>query len=137
MAQRRMFSKEVVRSEEFLEMPSDAQTLYFHLGIDADDDGFVQPAQVMRITGAKIDSLKVLEAKGFIIQIDGERVIIITHWKMNNFIKKDRYKASIYLGLLNKYSIKLINFNDNLKYIRCTPSDSEMTPGCTPSDSVV
>jgi hypothetical protein len=118
-------------------MPGDAQALYLQLGIDADDDGFVQPAQVMRITGAKIDSLRVLEAKGFVIPFPNERVIVITHWKMNNFIKKDRHKASIYLGLLAKYGIILENSHDNIKYIACTTSDSALTPVCTTSGSVV
>lgn len=41
MARRRMFSLDVVDTDRFLDMPSSTQALYFHLGMRADDDGFV------------------------------------------------------------------------------------------------
>jgi hypothetical protein len=50
MAQRRMFSSQIVSSDEFLEMPLTSQALYFHLGMSADDDGFVSPRKVLRMT---------------------------------------------------------------------------------------
>ena len=70
MAQRRMFSAQIVNSDDFLEMPLTSQALYFHLGMSADDDGFVSPRNILRMTGAGQDDLKVLIAKGFAIPFD-------------------------------------------------------------------
>src|SRR5437773_10380944 len=66
MAQRRMFSSQIVTSDAFLEMPLTSQALYFHLGMSADDDGFVSPRKILRMTGAGEDDLKVLVAKHFV-----------------------------------------------------------------------
>src|ERR1700704_1868599 len=95
MAQRRMFSSQIVSADEFLEMPLTSQALYFHLGMSADDDGFVSPRKVLRMTGAGEDDLKVLLSKGFVIPFESG-VIVITHWKQNNYIQADRYTPSIY-----------------------------------------
>jgi hypothetical protein len=93
MAQRRMFSMQVVESDQFLEMPLTSQSLYFHLGMYADDDGFVTPNKVMRMIGATSDDLKILAAKQFIIPFESG-VIVIRHWKENNYIQSDRYKPT-------------------------------------------
>lgn len=90
-----MFSSQIVNSDGFLEMPISSQGLYFHLGMHADDDGFVTPRKVLRMIGAGDDDLKVLMAKGFVIPFDSG-VIVITHWRQNNYIQKDRYTPSIY-----------------------------------------
>ena len=39
MAERRMFHRLVVESDKFLDLSIGAQALYFHLGMQADDDG--------------------------------------------------------------------------------------------------
>src|SRR5262245_15571645 len=95
MAQRRMFSSQIVSADEFLEMPLTSQALYFHLGMSADDDGFVSPRKILRMTGAGEDDLKVLLAKNFIIPFE-TGVIVITHWKQNNYLRNDRYTPTIY-----------------------------------------
>lgn len=95
MASRRMFSQDVTNADEFLDMPLSSQALYFHLGINADDDGFVQPKRIMRMVEAKSDDLNVLKARGFIIEFE-KSVIVITHWKVNNKIRSDRKKDTIY-----------------------------------------
>src|SRR5215475_6070527 len=95
MAQRRMFSAQIVTTDAFLEMPLTSQALYFHLGMTADDDGFVSPRKVLRMTGAGEDDLKVLLSKGFVIPFQSG-VIVITHWKQNNYIQADRYTPTIY-----------------------------------------
>ncbi|MGG5369521.1 DnaD domain protein [Enterococcus sp. AZ196] len=98
MANRRMFSKDVVDSDRFLDMAPTAQNLYFHLGMHADDDGFVSsPKKVKRACSATDDDLKMLEAKNFIIAFENG-VIIISEWKLNNYIQKDRYTPSIHLS---------------------------------------
>lgn len=98
MAQRRMFSLKIVNSDAFLDMSVDARELYFQLGMNADDDGFVSPRKIMRMTGAPEDALKVLLAKRFILQF-GTGVIVIKHWRTNNYIQKDRYDETKYKDL--------------------------------------
>lgn len=96
MAKRRMFSQQITESDSFLEMPLSTQALYFHLGMSADDDGFVNnPKRIQRVIGANEDDLKLLIAKNFVIGFDSG-VIVIKHWKMNNYIPKDRYTPTVY-----------------------------------------
>lgn len=96
MAQKRMFNNSVVGSDEFLEMPDSSQNLYFHLSMQADDDGFVDKwKSIMRMTGKKEDDLKILIAKSFVIPFD-TGVLVIRHWRLNNYLQKDRYKETIY-----------------------------------------
>ena len=96
MAERRMFSKVITNSDSFLEMPSSSQNLYFHLNMNADDDGFVDKVKsIMRMIGAKDDDLRVLIAKSFIIPFD-TGIVVIRHWRINSYIQKDRYKETIY-----------------------------------------
>jgi hypothetical protein len=90
-----MFSSQIVSSDDFLEMPLTSQALYFHLGMTSDDDGFVSPRKVLRMTGVGQDDLKVLIAKGFVIPFESG-VIVITHWKQNNYLRNDRYTPTIY-----------------------------------------
>lgn len=96
MAQRRMFSKEVTTSDLFVDMPSSSQLLYFHLGMEADDEGFIGNAKMLsRAYGSNNDDLKLLEAKGFIIAFPSG-VTVVKDWNLNNKIRKDRVKATIY-----------------------------------------
>lgn len=96
MANRRMFAKAVIDSDAFMEMPATAQVLYFHMSMRADDDGFVgSPKRIMRMIGSGEDDMKTLFEKGFVIPFDSG-VVVITHWKMNNIIRGDRYKATVY-----------------------------------------
>jgi len=96
MANKRMFSLDVVDTDLFLEMSTSAQALYFHLGMRGDDDGFVSsPKKICKMMGANPDDLKVLIAKGLIIPFN-DGVCVITHWKINNSIRSDRRKPTIY-----------------------------------------
>lgn len=96
MAQKRMFSLAVVDTDRFLDMPSSAQSLYFHLGMHGDDDGFVaSPLRIMRSCGSAPDDLKLLVAKGFIYTFDSG-VCVILDWKVNNTLKNDRYAPTLY-----------------------------------------
>ena len=91
-----MFSLKIVDSDLFLDMPLSSQCLYFYLSMRADDDGFVNnPKKIIKIIGANEDDLKILIAKGFVIVFE-QGIIVITHWKINNFIRKDRYKPTLY-----------------------------------------
>lgn len=123
MAARRMFAKAVVQQDSFLDMPLSTQALYFHLGMEADDDGFLDTARrVMRSIGASVDDLRVLIAKGFILEV-GEGIVVITHWKASNYVQSDRYKPTLHtekkamLSLANgqKY---VLNPREEIQYLQ-------------------
>ncbi len=90
-----MFSPSVVGSDSFLDMGTTARELYFELGIYADDDGFISPKKIMRMTGASEDDLKMLIAKNFVIPFESG-VVVVRHWKTNNLIRKDWYRETVY-----------------------------------------
>lgn len=96
MARRRMFSLDVVDTDNFTEMSVSAQVLYFHLGMHGDDDGFVSsPRKIAKSVGCNADDLKLLVAKGFIIPFDSG-VVVIRDWNANNTLRNDRYRPTIY-----------------------------------------
>ena len=98
MAQRRMFAKTIIDSDMFLDMPLSTQCLYFHLSMRADDDGFINnPRKIQKMIGAADDDLKVLITKKFIIPFESG-IVVIKHWKIHNYIQKDRYKETVYLN---------------------------------------
>ena len=97
MANRRMFSLSIVDTDRFLEMPSSTQALYFHLGMRADDDGFVAaPKSIAAICGCSVDDIRLLAMKGF-VQAFETGVLVITDWKENNKIRKDRYTPTKFI----------------------------------------
>ncbi|TFI70108.1 hypothetical protein [Carnobacterium divergens] len=96
MAQRRMFSKTIVSSDLFLDMPKSTQALYFHLNMNADDDGFIGSSKmIMRMIGASDDDMRLLLAKKFVFEFDSG-VVVVKDWRIHNQIRKDRHKQTIY-----------------------------------------
>lgn len=94
MAEKRMFSKTIIDSDMFLDMSLSTQALYFHLAMRADDDGFINnPKRIQRMIGASDDEMKILIAKQYILPFDSG-VVVIKHWKIHNYIQKDRYHPS-------------------------------------------
>lgn len=100
MSSRRMFSSRITTSARFLKMPISCQALYFHLGMQADDDGVVEAFTVLRTVGCTEDDLKVLDAKGFIQVLNEDLVTYIIDWNENNKIRADRIVYSQYRDLL-------------------------------------
>ena len=100
MAERRMFSKRIIGSAKFLKMPLTTQALYFHLGLNADDDGIVEAWNVLKTVGCTEDDLRVLVAKEFVQVLNEDLVTYILDWNENNRIRPDRKIDSIYKGLL-------------------------------------
>lgn len=97
MAERRMFAKTIIDSDAFLDMPMSARLLYYDLGMRADDDGFINsPKKIMRITGASNDDMNILIMRKFIIPFDSG-VVVIKHWRINNYLRNDRYTETKYL----------------------------------------
>lgn len=114
MAQRRMFSKTITNSSQFLMMPQSSQNLYFHLGMNADDDWFCEHFAIMRMTDSKPDDLKILQAKWF-VNIFDDKVLVILQRKENNYIQKDRYTESKYLKIYKDELQKLWCIQDVYK----------------------
>ena len=106
MAERRMFAKTIIDSDMFIDMPMSARLLYYDLAMRADDDGFVNsPKKIMRFVGASMDDMNVLIAKQFIIPFESG-VVVIKHWKIHNYIQKDRYKATSYQAEKESLTLK-------------------------------
>lgn len=121
MAERRMFTKKIVDSDAFLDLPLSSQSLYFHLAMRADDDGFVNnPKKIQRMIGASDDDLKLLIAKRFILGFDSG-VIVIKHWRMHNLLRKDRYNPTQY-----QEELKMLELKDNGSY-----TEAENQPATT------
>ena len=130
MAERRMMAKSIIKSDQFLDMPATTQNLYFHMLLDADDDGFINaPKSIMRIVGAKEDDMKLLIAKQFVIGF-GSGVIVIKHWKIHNYIQSDRYKPSL------QPERALLDITTNKEYALNTNDVSNMDTECIQDVSV-
>lgn len=102
---RRMFSQDIVCSEEFIDMSVSSRDLYYQLAIRADDDGFVQPKSIMRLIGSSQDDLKILITKRFILPFN-TGVVVIKHWLIHNMIRLDRYKETRFIKEKSSLFIK-------------------------------
>lgn len=132
MANRRMFSLDIIDTDMFLDMSPSAQSLYFHLGMRADDDGFVSsPKRITNSVSSTIDDLKLLVSKGFIVPFESG-VCVIRHWKLNNYIQKDRYKETRYfkelqsLDVLSNGEYRLISAENQTLYTECIQDVSKV-----------
>lgn len=127
MAEKRMFAKTIVDSDAFLDMPLSAQCLYFHLNMRADDEGFVNsPKRIQRLIGASEDDLKLLVAKSFVLLFESG-VIVIKHWRINNYLRLDRTKPTQY-----QEERSLLTVKDNGAYTFGVPSDNQLLAVGTP-----
>ncbi len=132
MAERRMISNEVVDGDDFTEMPTSAQSLYFHLILKADDDGFVNNSRsIQRSVGCTTDDLKLLIAKAFLLTFESG-VVCIRHWHIHNNIRKDRYRPTVYQDEL---SFLLINSVGVYEYNTALQDDNQLTTNCQPNDN--
>lgn len=128
MAEKRMFAKTIIDSDLFLDMPVTAQLLYFHLCMRADDDGFINnPKRIMRDVRCSDDDMKVLVAKDYVIPFESG-VIVIKHWRLHNYIQKDRYKPS----LCDEKNLLTTNKNKVYErlYTDCIQIDNKMDTEC-------
>ncbi len=139
MGEHRMFSKKFTDSDAFVDMPLSAQALYFHLSMHTDDEGFVNnPRQIQRSVGATNDDLRLIIAKGFIIPFDSG-VVVIKHFAIHNYIRKDRFRPTVYTE--ERRMIKKLDNGEyiceNQTYSCCQPFDNQVTTICQPPDSQV
>lgn len=129
MSDRRMFSKTIIDSDAFLDMPLSTQALYFHLSMRADDEGFVNnPRKVQRMIGASDDDLKLLVGKNFIIPFDSG-VVVIKHWRIHNYIRADRLVPTNY-----KDERACLCVKENGAYTFRRALDCQPTDECQSSD---
>lgn len=106
-----MFAKTIIDSDAFLDMPITARLLYYDLAMRADDDGFVNsPKKIMRMIGASQDDLGILAMRKFIIPFDNG-VVVIKHWRIHNYIRKDTYNETNY-----KEQKALLKLDENNAY---------------------
>lgn len=116
-----MFSKKVIDTDNFIEMPSSARLLYYDLNMRADDDGFVSnPKKIIKFVGASDDDFKILCAKRYIIPFE-TGICVIRHWRIHNFIRHDRYEETEYIN--EKNSLTVIN----RKYENVIPNGNQMS----------
>ena len=129
MAERRMFAKTIIDSDAFLDMPTTSQLLYFHLAMRADDDGFVnKPKSIMRMIGATQGDAEMLVQKKFVIPFESG-VVVIKHWKIHNYIRKDMYKETKY-----KEEKDMLSHDENNAYrLSCNEPVTEPLQDCVES----
>lgn len=129
MAERRMFAKTIIDSDAFLDMPLSTQALYFHLSMRADDEGFINnPKRIQKIVGCGDDDLKLLVAKKFLILFESG-VIVIKHWRIHNYIQKDRFKSTMYIDEKNMLEMK-----ENKAYTFKKDTDTKCIQGVSDSN---
>lgn len=124
MAERRMFAKQIIDSDAFLDMSPSAQSLYFHLGMRGDDEGFINsPKKIMRMLGANDDDMRILISKNFVIPFDSG-VCVIKHWRIHNYIRNDRLQPTVYQD--EREQITLKNNNVYTMTGTCLTSDGQV-----------
>lgn len=141
MAERRMMAKSVIDTDAFLDMPASTQSLYFHMLLRADDDGFIaSPKGILRIIGASDDDLKLLLAKQYLFRFESG-VVVIKDWKIHNYIKSDRYKPSMHperelLTITANKEYTLINSDAEEVEPKCIQSGTKMEPECIQNGTI-
>ena len=139
MAERRMMAKSVIEADSFMDLPMSTQCLYFHMLLRADDDGFIKnPSAIRRAIGCGSDDMTLLIAKRFILPFESG-VIVIRHWKIHNYIQKDRYRPSdceeakqIEMDANKAYKIKA----SEALYPECIQNVSKLDTECIQSVSI-
>lgn len=125
MARRRMFSLDIIDRDKFLDLPATTQLLYFHLGMRSDDDGFVgNPKRITKMLGGSEVDLHLLCNAGYLIPFESG-VVVLTHFNMQNTLKNDRYKATIYREEKN-----LLIQNGNKEYVLVGSKESNQRKLC-------
>ncbi len=96
MAKKRMISNDVLDLNVFFEIDNNAFTLYINMIMAADDEGFVSTTKkLLRLLNLEVNSVSILVDKGLIIEF-GTEIYLITHWKIHNHIKNDRFQKTIH-----------------------------------------
>lgn len=136
MAERRMFTKKIIDSDAFLDMPLTTQALYFHLNMRADDDGFVNnPKKIQRMIGASDDDLKLLIAKRFVLAFESG-VVVVKHWRMHNLLRKDRYSPTQYQEEMSLLVLKGNgSYTESIEILTDSAEDNQLATAWQPDDN--
>lgn len=128
VANRRMFSRNVVMTDDFLDLPPTTKALYFFLNLEADDDGFVgNPKTIMRLVGTTKEDMKLL-IEGNYVLLFNSGVVVITDWTEHNSIRKDRKKPTRFAEEMQQ--IALVEGNKYQWLSDVQPTDNQLTTKC-------
>lgn len=128
VANRRMFSRDVVMTDDFLDLPPTTKALYFFLNLEADDDGFVgNPKTIMRLVGTTKEDMKLL-IEGNYVLLFNSGVVVITDWTEHNSIRKDRKKPTRFAEEMQQ--IALVEGNKYQWLSDVQPTDNQLTTKC-------
>ncbi len=129
MANRRMFSKAILDSDLFFDLPFPTQSLYIQLNMNADDDGFIgSPQKIIRMVGADKDDIKKIVDCGLLMDFDNG-IYAVTHWNVHNQIRKDRLTETIY----QREKAMLKTKKDGTYTWKRRPNDNHPSTNCPPS----
>lgn len=132
MAEKRMFSKSIVLSDAFLDMPMSARCLYFTLSMMADDDGFIgNPKAIMRQCGASQDDMSILLQKRYVLGFESG-VIVIKHWRINNYLRNDRTHPTTYIEEKDTLTLDEKGAYTEKNKVGI-PTDNQLTTNCQAS----
>lgn len=128
VANRRMFSRDIVMTDDFLDLPPTTKALYFFLNLEADDDGFVgNPKTIMRLVGTTKEDMKLL-IEGNYVLLFNSGVVVITDWTEHNSIRKDRKKPTRFTEEMQQ--IALVEGNKYQWLSDVQPTDNQLTTKC-------
>lgn len=134
MANKRMFSLSITDTDTFLDMPTSAQALYFHLGMHGDDDGFVgSPNKILRSIGCDNADLNTLQERGYIIRFPNG-ILVIRDWRINNTLKNDRYRETVYLD--EKAQLEVVSNGAYRLRAKMVPDRNRYGSGLVPQHNV-
>ncbi len=106
-----MFDRSVIETDQFLNISMSAKALYFLLGMEADDEGFISPNRVLRLYGGEYGDIKNLIDVGLVIPFKSG-VVVITNWNDNNYLDKNRIKPTKY-----QEEKKMLGLTENRLYV--------------------
>lgn len=131
MAQKRMFSRQITESDDFLDLPLTAQCLYFHLSLSADDEGFISSCKrIVRAIGAEESDLDALVSSGFLIFFQEANVYVDKAFCLNNSLRSDRSHPTTY-----QTERKQLILTENKVYQLITEDDNQLSTNCQPDDN--
>jgi len=111
MSQKRMFDRAIIDTDRFMDLPISCKALYFLLGMEADDEGFVSFKKIIKIHGGSDDDVAVLVSKNFIIKFPSG-VVVITDWNQNNWLDSRRIRPTQY-----HQEKKMLNLSEHKRYV--------------------
>ena len=112
MAKKRMFNVDIATTDKFYNLSMEAQALYFQLGLQADDDGFLDRTRsILMMLGIGKEVLTELVENDYLIDF-GNGIYCVTHWRVNN----NKIRASLYTPTMYQKEYKSLIDENNRPY---------------------